>query len=146
MQGLEIGEILCRMGIITRDDVSRILVQQSRTRQKFGQIAVRWGLATQDQIWEAWARQFAERERLNLAAAGTDTAAWERVPLKTARHLGVVPLRLWGDHLVVAAPPELPEESLRRLTELSACRVHICQSSDWSISSYLNNLEALSAA
>ncbi|GMV97717.1 MAG: hypothetical protein HRF43_19365 [Phycisphaerae bacterium] len=146
MQGLRIGEILCEMGVLSANDVQRILKHQSRTRQKFGQIAVRWGLATQDQVWEAWARQFAARERLDLSTAGSDTNAWKRVPAAMARRFEVVPLRLWGRHLVVAGPTDLTESAINDLAAATGCQVHVCPAERSAVTSYLKALEALSVA
>lgn len=140
MRDTRIGEVLCQMGIMHRGDVYRILVQQRRTRQKFGQVAIRLGLATQEQIWEAWARQLAEREGIALEEVGSDTPALETLPPAKARSLGVVPLRLWGQHLVIAAPPNLSRETLEQLARETGCRIHVCVSEPRSIRSHLERL------
>ena len=143
MQGVLIGEVLCEMGVLTRQHIEKIVTQQRHTKQKFGQIAVRWGLASQEQIWEAWARQFAHAEQLNLDDAGTDTAAWECLPLETARQYGIVPLRLWGDHLVVAAPADFSSESQAAVAKQTGCHIHFCTTERGSIAGYLNTLSAV---
>jgi hypothetical protein len=146
MRDKRIGEVLCRMGVIASHDISRILKHQRRTRQKFGQIAIRWGLATHEQVWEAWARQLAERDGVELEAVGNDTAALELIPLSTARELGIVPLRLWGRHLVVAAPSELSAELMDQLCGQTGCTIHVCISDTHSIHDRLKRLTTLSAA
>lgn len=146
MQGTRIGEVLRRMGVITDQDIERILAHQRRTRQKFGQIAIRWGLATHEQLWEAWARQFAARGGWDPSAAGSDTAALQAVSPETIRRLGIVPLRLWGCHLVVAAAGALQKEELKQLSRESGCRIHVCVSEAASIQNHLMRMEALSAA
>lgn len=133
MQSLRIGEVLCRMGVIDEEDVDRILAQQRQTRQKFGQIARRLGLVTQEQIWEAWARQLAEREGIELMEFGTDTAALDLVSPGMARRWGIAPLRLWGTHLVVAAPPDTPELTLQEVARIAGCQIHVCVSDRASI-------------
>jgi hypothetical protein len=142
MQGVRIGEVLCQMGVIGQGDVAGILVRQRQTRQRFGQIAIRLGLATHEQVWEAWARQLAERESIEPAEMGTDTLALELIPLSTARHFGIVPLRLWGRHLVVAAPPDLPRASLSELSECTQCRIHVCNAERPAIRRQLRRLAA----
>ncbi len=126
MREARIGEVLCRMGVIARQNIPAILAHQRQTRQKFGQIAIRLGLATHEQVWEAWARQLAQREGIDLAETGSDTAALELIPLSTARQIGIVPLRLWGRHLVIAAPPDLPKDTLAKLANTTHCRIHVC--------------------
>jgi type IV pilus assembly protein PilB len=147
MLDTRMGEVLCRMGIIQKEDIDRILSQQRRTRQKFGQIAIRLGLVTQEQIWEAWARQLAEREGIDLDAVGSDTPAVETLPLATARRFGVVPLRLWGQNLVVAAPADISGATLEQLARETGCQIHVCVSTSSSIREHLQRLsEAMCAA
>ena len=95
------------------DDDTTIGIGEAYGTGKFGQIAVRWGLVTTQQVWEAWARQMAYRRQfVEVKDIGIDTAAVARVTVTTARSLGVVPLRLWGDQLVVAVPPDVDDELL----------------------------------
>lgn len=147
MQDTRIGEVLCRMGILQKEDVGRILREQRHTRQKFGQVAIRLGMVTQEQIWEAWARQLAEREGLELDAVGSDTPALETLPLATAWRLGVAPLRLWGRHLVVAGPADLTSDTLEQLARETGCQIHVCVSDPASIREHLQRLsESVCAA
>lgn len=147
MQDTRMGEMLCQMGIIQKEDISLILSQQRQTRQKFGQIAIRLGMVTQEQIWEAWARQLAEREGLELDAVGSDTPAVEMLPLAKARRLGIVPLRLWGQHLVVAGPADIAGSTLDQLARETGCQIHVCVSDSSSIREHLRRLsDAMCAA
>ncbi|HOW71405.1 MAG TPA: hypothetical protein PKY77_12450 [Phycisphaerae bacterium] len=137
-----IGEILQEMGLLTRIQVEEILAHQQVTRQKFGQIAVRWGLVNTQQVWEAWARQMTSgRQFVKVNEVGIDTAAVERVTVPTARSLGVVPLRLWGDQLVVAVPPDVSPKALCDLAEVTGCRVHACATFPEAIHYHLDHLE-----
>lgn len=140
MPNVRIGEVLCRMGVIDETHIAGILAHQRQTRQKFGQIAIRMGLATHEQVWEAWARQLADQEEIEPGEIGCDTHALEVVPLSTARRFGIVPLRLWGQHLVVAAPPDLPRERLDELAEMTQCRIHVCNADRSSIRRHLRRL------
>jgi hypothetical protein len=142
MPNVRIGEILCRMGVISETHIAGILARQRETRQKFGQIAIRMGLATHEQVWEAWARQLADQEEVEPAELGCDTQALELVPLSTARRLGIVPLRAWGHHLVVAAPADWPKDRLNELAEATNCHVHVCNANRSSIRRHLRRLTA----
>lgn len=140
MPDVRIGEILCQMGVIDETHIAGILARQRETHQRFGQIAIRMGLATHEQIWEAWARQFAQQEAIKPEEIGCDTQALQLVPLSTARRLGIVPLRVWGNHLVVAAPPDLPRERLAELGEAINCRIHVCNADRSAIRRHLRRL------
>lgn len=146
MQEVLIGEILNQMGKLTRDDIEQIVQHQRATRQKFGQIAVRWGLITQEHVWEAWARQLAQRHQLDLESVGSDTAAWRRVPPPTARKWGVVPLRLWGEHLVLAAPADISRKILEEIRDATGCQIHVCISQREAIERHLDLTAAAPAA
>ena len=142
MQSPLIGEVLCEMGLLTADQVKAILEVQQQTRQKFGQIAVEMGLVTAEQVWVAWAEQMSYRRRfVELNDIGIDTAAVKRVTVSTARALGIVPLRVWVDHLIVAGAPEVPYSALTELAEHTHCQVHACMAFPESIRYYLDRLE-----
>ena len=122
--------------------VDEILDHQKETRQKFGQIAVRWGLVSTQQVWEAWARQMSSRRQyVEVNDVGIDTAAVARVTVTTARSLGIVPLRLWGDQLVVATPPDVSTTTLSDLAELTGCQVHACATFPEAVRYHLDHLE-----
>jgi len=134
-----IGAILVEMGVLTEADVQAVLEHQRRTRQKFGQIARAWGLVTDDQLREAWCLQIARYQpSVDPDEIGLDTEAVERVNGEVARYFNVLPLRLWGDHLVVATG-ELPSERprLRELDEVVGCKVHFCLCDPEKIDTYL---------
>jgi type IV pilus assembly protein PilB len=136
------GEILVEMGLLTDEQVKQVLEVQKTTQQKFGQIVIRLGLATADQVWEAWARQMSYRRRfVEPMEVGIDTAAVLRVTIPTARALRVVPLRLWGDNLVVAGAPDLDAGTVSTLTERTCCKVYACMAYPESIQYYLDRLE-----
>jgi type IV pilus assembly protein PilB len=120
-----IGQILLEMGVLSDKDIEEILDQQERTGRKFGQIALAWGLATPEQIWEAWSKQLAEQHHhVDLDEVGIDTNAINRVSSVLARFYHIVPLRLWGDNLVVATPSNADHGDLSDLPVLLGCNVH----------------------
>ncbi len=137
-----IGEILTELGRLTRAQVAEVVAQQKRSRQKFGQIAVRLGWVTPDQVWEAWAIQMSYRRRfIEPREVGIDTAAVARVTIPTARALRILPLRLWGDNLVVAGAPGTGGAIFNTLSEQTRCRVHACMACPESIQYQLDHLE-----
>ena len=98
-----IGDILREMDVLTTVDITRILLEQKRTSERFGQIAIRWSLATEEQINEAWARQLvAERRSIDLDDFGVDPQALNTLTPEQAHEFRAMPVRRWGSHLVVA--------------------------------------------
>ncbi len=102
-RSIRIGDILRQMGVLTSVDITRILLEQERTKQRFGKIATAWHLATKEQIYEAWARQLvAERRSVDLDDLGVDPPTVELFTPQQAHDFRALPLRRWGSHLVVA--------------------------------------------
>jgi hypothetical protein len=104
MSAKRIGEILSSLVPLSGHDIEEILSEQSSTRRRFGDIALSMGLCRPEHIWKATSAQLdAGPIQVDLGTFGIDSQALEHLPAKTARALGVVPLRLTGDTLVVAA-------------------------------------------
>ena len=142
-----IGQILREMGVLTDRDIAEILDQQRRTGRRFGQIALAWGLATPDQIWTAWSKQLAEHEQyVDIDEVGIDTNAVEHVSGVIARFYRVIPLRLWGDNLVVAVPDNGDHGAIEDLPVLLECRVHSCLCDPDQVDQYLDRVYGLAAA
>jgi type IV pilus assembly protein PilB len=142
-----IGQILREMGVLSDRDIAEILEQQQRTGRRFGQIALAWGLATPEQIWTAWSRQLAQHsQRVDLDEVGIDTNAVERVSSVVARFYHIVPLRLWGDNLVIAVPDNGDHGNLEDLPILLDLEVHSCLCNPAQIDEYLNRIYGLVAA
>jgi type IV pilus assembly protein PilB len=136
------GEILQEMGLLTADQIGQILDDQAQSGQKFGQIAVRMGWVTSGQVMEAWARQMSYRRRyVDPQDVGIDTAAVERVTIPIARAMKVLPLRLWGDNLVVATAPDARPETVQELAEATGCKIYACMAFPESIQYHLDRLE-----
>lgn len=127
MQVPPIGCILRDMGVLDDQDIEEILDQQTRSGQKFGLIAMRWGLATPDQVWEAWAKQLTlEVREADLDELGTDSTALLRVTPEVVIKYRIWPLRLWGDHLVVATASNCPAKVLEDLANELKLTIHRC--------------------
>ena len=104
MSAKRIGEILSSLVPLSGHDVEEILSEQSSTRRRFGDIALSMGLCRPEHIWKATTAQLdAGPRHVDLDAFGIDAQALEHLPAKTARALGVIPLRVAGETLVVAA-------------------------------------------
>jgi len=135
------GQILREMGVLTDRDIEEILDQQQRTGKRFGQIALAWGLATPEQIWTAWSKQLAKQhQHIDLDEVGVDTNAINRVSAVLAKFYRVIPLRLWGQNLVVAVPRDAEHGDLDDLPVLLGCQVHPCYCDARQVDEYLNRI------
>ncbi len=141
MQTARIGQILRDLQALTEQDVFEILAQQRRTGQKFGQIALSWGLIRPEQLWEAWCRQLADRnECIDLDSVGVDTRAAEKVEPEFAHRCKLLPIRLWGRLLVVAAPETCDVDLLDTLAKKTGCVIHACRCSETQIEKHLRRV------
>jgi len=141
-----IGEILVKMGALTERQVEQILAHQARSGQKFGQIAVAWGWVEPQQVWEAWARQLCVEARwADPCELGADTEAVRRVPAGVACRYEVVPLRAWGEHLVLAVAERAVERARRELPRLLRGRLYFCTARDEQIAECLEKFYAVGA-
>ncbi len=144
-----IGDILRDMGVLSSVDITRILLEQKRTQQRFGQIATAWGLASDEQICEAWARQLvAEKRSVDLDDFGLEPKALEKLTAEQARNFRALPVRCWGSHLVVAVVSmSLDCQILSDIAQ--ACnlqRVYACYCSRDQLERYLDRYYPLPAA
>jgi len=121
MSHARIGELLGQMVNLSGHDVEEILQEQSVTRWRFGDIALSWGLCQPEHVWRAWRQQLeGEPRRVDVRSLGIDAQATAHLPRRLARQYQVIPLRLIGDELLLAAadasapramhdlPPALP--------------------------------------
>lgn len=141
MQVPRIGQILQDLQALTEQDVFEILAQQRRTGQKFGQIALSWGLIRPEQLWEAWCRQLADRnECVDLDSIGIDTRAAEKVAPDFAHRYQLLPIRLWGRHLVVVVTETGDADLLATLAERTGCVIHTCRCAEAQIENHLRRV------
>jgi hypothetical protein len=124
MSAKRIGEILSSLVPLSGHDIEEILSEQSSTRRRFGDIALAMGLCRPEHIWRATSTQLdAGPIQVDLDALGVDSQALEHIPAKTARALGVVPLRVFGDELVVAAHADSLPIASDALPEILGLRI-----------------------
>jgi hypothetical protein len=144
----QIGDILRDMQVLTTVDITRILLEQQRTGQRFGRIVLGWRLGTEEQVNEAWARQLVtERRRIDLDDFGVDPQALKTMTPEQARHFRVVPVRCWGSHLVVAMV-SMPLDCQILSDIADACgmdHVYPCYCSRQQLQRYLDRYHPLSA-
>jgi hypothetical protein len=104
MSSKRIGELLSQMVRLTPHDIEEILHEQVTTRKPFGGIALAMGLCRPEHVWKAWCGQLLEGQprQIDLDTFGIDTQAISCISGETAVRFGIVPLRVFGDVIIVA--------------------------------------------
>jgi len=105
-QSSRMGQLLGAMVPLSALDIEEILIEQRRTKRRFGQIALGWGLCEPQHVWHAWFSQLDGEPRMfNLSDIGIDTQAVASCPRDVALMYNVMPVRRMGLQLVVATTP-----------------------------------------
>ena len=101
------GECLSDVVALSDHDVSEILEDQAASRRRFGEIALAWGLCRPEDVWQAWCHQLNRlTPEVDLKKIGIDAQAAAHLPKAVAREFCAVPIRSFGNHLVVATTRE----------------------------------------
>src|SRR5262249_32290829 len=104
-----IGQLLSKLVKITNHDIEEVLQEQAGSHQRFGDIALAWGLCRPEHVWQAWSEQVSDSLRtIDLDKIGVDTQAIAYLPRELAEHFCAMPIRMFGDTLVVAIDPSNP--------------------------------------
>jgi hypothetical protein len=129
-QSMRMGELLRQMVPLSDLDVEEILTEQDNTRRRFGSIALSWGLCQPEHVWSAWLSQLETGpQRFSLKEAGIDAQAVEHLPQALAAEYGAMPVRVVGEHLIIATDeanlPRAQEELPARLQR--SLRFIVCE-------------------
>jgi len=124
--GKRIGELLSQMVPLSGHDIDEILHEQSATRKPFGDIALAMGLCRPEHIWKAWCGQLlidGEPRRIDLASFGIDAQAVGCISQEIARRLNIIPVRVLGEFLIVAAADRSMVDASDALADLTGKQV-----------------------
>jgi hypothetical protein len=106
MHADRIGEILSRIIPLSTHDIEEILHEQRSTHRPFGDIALAMGLCQPEDIWQAWSGQLdsadGQPRKVDLDLIGVDAQAIDFISAEQARRWTAIPVRVFGDELVVA--------------------------------------------
>ena len=101
-----IGDILSRIIPLSGHDIEEILQEQRYSHRPFGDIALSMGLCQPSDIWQAWSGQLDGPDggikQIDLDAFGVDSQAVDLMSADDARRWTAIPVRVFGDALVVA--------------------------------------------
>ena len=100
------GQCLGRVVELSQHDVAEILVDQVTSRRRFGEVALAWGLCQPQDVWRAWWQQLTHlSSHVNLNEIGIDAQSVLSLPKPLATRYNVIPVRSFGDQVVMAADP-----------------------------------------
>ncbi len=117
-----LGQILKEMKKVHEGQVQEALSQQRKSGGAIGEILVRMGAISREDLAKALGMQ-AGMEVVDLDKNPPDPAAIAKIDASTATLLRVVPVRLQGKQLTVALADPMNAGSLEELRFLSGCEV-----------------------
>jgi len=115
---MRIGEMLVRMGVLSREQVEAVLDEQQASNEAFGAIAERLFDIPPDTIERAWIEQTQERATIFDAERGIEDEARELVVRRQAWQFGIVPLRLDDGYLIAATSRKQLPRAVRFATRV----------------------------
>lgn len=118
------GAILSACNIITEDDITAALEEQSRTGVRFGEALISLGIVTQEDIDWALSNQL-DLPYIRLKADMIDPEAVRLVPAATARKFNLIPLIKAGSELCIAISDPLNKAAIETVERLTGCQVNI---------------------
>jgi type II secretory ATPase GspE/PulE/Tfp pilus assembly ATPase PilB-like protein len=98
---IRLGKILVEEKLITVEELSAALSEQSRTREALGEILVRFGFVTEEKMLRALAKQQGIHF-IELTSIVVEDKVLRSVPGKFVLHYKIMPISLEGDLLTVA--------------------------------------------
>lgn len=100
----KIGDLLRTLVPLSWHDVDEILQEQQMSSRRFGETAIALGMCRPEHVWQAWCGQDSDQiELVDLEQVGIDAQAVTLIPREIAMKLGVIPLRVAEEQLIVAA-------------------------------------------
>jgi type IV pilus assembly protein PilB len=121
-----LGEFLLARGILSNEELQKLLRSQRGAGEKLGALLVKQGVLTEQQLYRLLA-EFLGLEHLELSALQSEAAAAAAnvIPAGVARKQQIVPVFLEGNVLAVAASGPVPALVLENLRRLSGRQVRV---------------------
>ncbi len=109
-----LGQMLIETGILTEDQVQRVLDEQKQTGEPFGLLSEQLCGVEPAAIEEAWARQYARITRtIDPEVEVFEDRAKDLITRRQAWQFRVLPLRFDGGQLIIATTQEHLRRALR---------------------------------
>jgi hypothetical protein len=113
------GELLSGLVGLSDHDVSEVLAEQAISHRRFGEIALAFQWCRPQHVWQAWWAQLEDStQRVLLPSVGVDTQALGSVPRALAEEYEVIPIRIYGEQIVLAASEESQPRAAAELPQM----------------------------
>jgi len=113
------GELLSGLVGLSDHDISEVLEDQAISHRRFGEIAMAFQWCRPQHVWQAWWAQLEQStQRVILPTVGVDTQALGALPRALAEEYAVIPIRIYGEQLVLAATDESQPRASVELPQL----------------------------
>ncbi|HVT81375.1 MAG TPA: hypothetical protein VHM90_12035 [Phycisphaerae bacterium] len=118
MAGKYLGTLLVENGVLTSEQVDRVLARQPQTGLRFGEIAVSMFNVRMTDIWRALAAQQAQQiQEANLTDEHFQREALATIPGRFAWAARILPLRFEGHTLICATTESRLPDATAALVE-----------------------------
>ncbi len=114
----ELGDLLTSEGLVSRVQLEEALAEQAGTRERLGEILCRKGYLTPEDLAGALSSQLGYR-RFDPTRDAVEPSALDLVPVQFARRHGILPVRVTEKALVVAMADPLDVEALDSLGRIA---------------------------
>lgn len=112
------GSFLVNNGLISNDDLERVLSLQRVISEKIGRLLIREGLLTEDQVMQALS-EYTSIPLFNQAVMTPDLKVIKMVPESVARRAGILPLLRNARHeVLLACDGAVPKTLLQNISRL----------------------------
>jgi type IV pilus assembly protein PilB len=118
----KVGTILVEAGVITEDDLERLLTRQRATSKRLGQLAIEEGLCTDEDIFKALAKQL-KVPFVSLSATVMDPSVVSLISESMARELKAIPLFKIEKNLTIAMADPTDSEAIKEIRFVTGCDV-----------------------
>lgn len=116
---MRLGEVLVEAGILTAEQVQRILAIQHDTHEPFGLLSERLFRVDPADVENAWATQYAQLTRqIDPSIQSYEERALDLVTRRQAWQFRVLPIRFDGEELVLATTRRHLPRALRFATKI----------------------------
>ena len=121
-QRVLLGQLLVQKGLITADQLTNALEEQSTNREYLGEILLRRGVLKEAQLMEALAEQW-DIPCVQLANRPIEDWVLEKIPASLARRHRLLPIDVQDQRLQVAMVDPFDSQVLDELRTLLNCDI-----------------------
>ncbi len=117
-----IGALLVEAGVITAEDLERLLAKQKGSKKRLGEVAVKEGFASEEEIVRALAKQL-KIPFISLDSIVIDPDVVRMISEQRARDLRSIPLFRVEKNITVAMADPTDSDALKEIRFVTGCEV-----------------------